>query len=114
MPRITTPKGEKRYGWRFIVVGCGNFPTDMLRYDECFPVDETEARSMFSPNLERRTVRLERWSGHPNPPTEDRWQSQGWEVLVSEPVRGGFSEAADFWDRCKAAIESVKKSGGKL
>lgn len=84
--KATTPKPQKRYGWRFIVVGCGDFPFDMLRYDECFPVDEGEARDMVIHNLEQRTVRLERWSTHPRPPTERRWESQGWRVIAYDPI----------------------------
>ena len=28
----------------FVVVGCGEFPYDMLRYDHCFPIDEAHSR----------------------------------------------------------------------
>jgi hypothetical protein len=99
-----TPKAEKKYGWRLLVAGCGGFPTDMLRYDECFPIDESEARGMVSDHG-HRTVRLERWASHPGHPIARRWESQGWKVIACEPIRGRVAEASDFWDRCESLYE---------
>lgn len=61
----------KRY-WRFTVRGTGQFPFDMLRYDQCWPTDNTHALAGTEP----REVRML----GVNQPTVDRWISFGWMV----------------------------------
>jgi hypothetical protein len=64
------------------------FPTDMLRYDACHPID-TESASAISESLRQHhtgdapaggyTVRLR--SDLPGAPTVGRWQSFMWTVV---------------------------------
>jgi hypothetical protein len=70
----------KVYTQKFRVIGAGNFPFDMLRYDRCYPTQESQSRSFDSGEL--RIVELEHageflrdWS-----PTHGRWESFGWAV----------------------------------
>lgn len=71
---------------RFVVEGTGDFPSDMLRYDCCFPVDESEARGIAGwaraagGVLKPRRVTLEH-RGSGRAPTAARWQSFGWRVV---------------------------------
>ncbi|HEX8551048.1 MAG TPA: hypothetical protein VF681_05775 [Abditibacteriaceae bacterium] len=71
---------------RFTVVGRGDFPLDMLRYDRCFPRTGNDAAAAQSPG-ETRTVELTRdaatryWR-----PCEGRWQSFGWTVTEVTPM----------------------------
>jgi hypothetical protein len=66
----------------FEVEGEGNFPTDMLRYDRCWP-ESTEDASKFFPNGERRVVRLIGF----NQPNIARWASFLWRVKSSRILR---------------------------
>jgi hypothetical protein len=71
----------KKFFWYFTVTGNGQFPTDMLRYDACYPVDETNGniapyRADSSIYRETRSVNLK--SAHE--PTEGRWNSFGWRI----------------------------------
>ena len=69
---------------KFTVKGAGPFPTDMLRYDRCFPADTDSSIAMAeTPSLnpefykERRFINLvaiERV-------TEGRWNSFGWHIV---------------------------------
>ena len=69
----------------FTVGGTGEFPVDMLRYDEAFPATSADASAIalrtddLRANESRRVVRLltHRRLG----PTLGRWQSFGWCVL---------------------------------
>lgn len=69
----------------FRVKGRGEFPTDMLRYDRCWPESSDDAMLMM---LDRhdRTVTLRRaFDGTRNAAlvhgaTRRRWESFGWEV----------------------------------
>jgi len=64
----------------FKVTGRGEFPLDMLRYDECWPSTTLDAMSIETPaNRGKRTVTLE--SNRYMAPTEGRWLSFGWRVL---------------------------------
>lgn len=69
----------------FSVTGTFQFPVDMLRYDACFPADETQSAYIEStrhaPALPV-TVRLARYTRRDMAPvTPDRWKSFGWTVL---------------------------------
>ena len=74
----------------FTVVGSGEFPMDMLRYDGCWPIDsysahEMSVHAMVAANITRpRRVTLRAISR--TAPTEGRWQSFGWPV-EQESVR---------------------------
>jgi len=73
----------------FVVAGRGDFPMDMLRYDECWPQDTSDAsliaRSLYEGvNADGRlgewVIRLRRFSEHKIGPTVARWESFGWKV----------------------------------
>lgn len=69
------------YVHRFYVIGDGEFPFDMLRYDSCYPVTG-EAVLRMSQNGDRRCVELA--SRQPRGlwrPTESRWMSFGWTAV---------------------------------
>ena len=44
------------YETKFSVKGNGEFPHDMLRFDECFPVSSSDAAGIESPYLERNDI----------------------------------------------------------
>jgi hypothetical protein len=75
--------------YHFDVVGTGEFPTDMLRYDAAFPSDTQSAMVILNPSrwsdaderLEfNRNKRIVKMTCVDRPPTEDRWHSFGWKV----------------------------------
>lgn len=74
----------------YAVEGSGEFPFDMLRYDQSFPATEQDSRKMSSDYYQRRIVVL--WAfiqlGTDRVPTHDRWRSFLWAV-VAEPRRVG-------------------------
>ncbi len=66
----------------FTVTGSYRFPTDMLRYDCCYPQQQTDVAEIekslsrekpgpFKVTLASQIIRN---------PTEDRWASFGWQV----------------------------------
>lgn len=66
-----------------------SFPLDMLRYDACWP-QTTESASLISMTLTREFSQKD-WKelGKPvielmgiSAPTNDRWKSFGWEVII--------------------------------
>ena len=71
------------YNVWFAVRGHGKFPTDMMRYDACFPhsesdswrIDDTEARGKRVVIMQRAAAPRKSWTPSP------RWPSYGWEVL---------------------------------
>lgn len=67
----------------FVVEGSGRFPYDMLRYDQCWPRDQT-ASSMLTNESEgahrRRVVLVSDWV---EAPTIKRWESFLWRVVES-------------------------------
>lgn len=80
------PKPKKEYRKTEIVVrGNGNFPFDMLRYDNAAPASSEDASSIA--NIDEafvyRDVKLNRFSYEGDKATEGRWRSFGW-VVVSD------------------------------
>lgn len=72
---------DSRWTYRFTVVGRGDFPYDMLRFDECYPVDGDSAANIVRWTRGTREVVLishqpRKWWN----PTFDRWRSFGWVV----------------------------------
>jgi hypothetical protein len=69
--------------WEFTVEGKGEFPFDILRYDQCWPKRESEDSVSLAPFergsrfRETRQVTLVGMSE----PTDGRWRSFGWRVL---------------------------------
>jgi hypothetical protein len=77
----TASNGQLFEARTFIVEGDGRFPFDMLRYDHCWPADETDSTKIGIPFFDatRRTVTLKTYS--PNAPSNTRWESHfGWTV----------------------------------
>lgn len=74
-------------GYKFTVVGTGEFPFDMLRYDRCWPRLESEIVALAPHHRgslirELRSVTLIGL----NEPTDGRWASFGWKVSAFERV----------------------------
>ena len=76
---------------RFTVSGKGYFPTDMLRYDRCSPLSESDAADLFiersDPDFrDTRNINLVRYTAtkHAALPTTARWASFGWDVTKTE------------------------------
>lgn len=72
---------------RFIVAGAGEFPFDMLRYDSCFPHDQTDAwqirhEEQREVTLIHRHIDSRKWR-----PTIERWRSFGWVVIEIDGER---------------------------
>lgn len=65
----------------FTVSGSGPFPTDMLRYDTCWPASSEDAEKLLTRG--RRSVTL-RSSSEVGKPTTGRWQSFGWWVTSDQ------------------------------
>jgi hypothetical protein len=68
---------------RFTVVGRGEFPYDMLRYDSCCP-DRSEDASAMRDGVGQRQVQLRRYAVNSGGPTVERWQSFGWSVVKND------------------------------
>jgi hypothetical protein len=63
------------------VRGRGQFPVDMLRYDNCVAVQPT-----LMEGREERTLRLRRFSKDGSKATEGRWSSFGWHVMLDSAL----------------------------
>ncbi len=73
---------------RVTVEGVGQFPLDMLRYDDCVPQTELEVAHLARWTHDQlRCVQLYRYSYDALPATAARWASIGWKV-VSDEGRG--------------------------
>ena len=80
----------------FTVVGKGPFPLDMLRYDQCHPVNPDAVSRMWSVDTtQNRSIRLARYFNSDKNHldvlfkqgllvTWQRWLSFGWGVLVHD------------------------------
>ncbi len=80
----------KLYEHSFTVQGKGDFPIDMLRYDQCYPATGVDAAAIeatkdrFADAKSRREVReIRLWkiSRTMVGPTNDRWASFMWKVI---------------------------------
>lgn len=60
----------------FTVRGAGEFPFDMLRYDECYPKTGDDVASMLASRRREVTLITHRRFG----PTSNRWASFMWSV----------------------------------
>lgn len=61
----------------FTVRGSGQFPWDMLRYDSCWPAEETQTHHMLDSRGGARHVIMVGL----REPTEGRWESFGWKII---------------------------------
>ena len=83
LPAADRPRERHRYK----VSGTGYFPVDMLRYDACVPATGADASAIDLHNIDRRPVRLYRFSqSRASKPEAARWQSFGWRVVSDEPA----------------------------
>lgn len=68
-----------------------HFPVDMLRYDNCFPADESEANAITAALTggERigGAIKLIRVGTTARPPEDARWRSFGWKVVDERAAR---------------------------
>lgn len=63
---------------RFKVVGCGQFPIDMLRYDGCWPSTQQDASAIERSFRKGEAAIIELEGIYPE--TSDRWASFGWNI----------------------------------
>ena len=90
MPRLQYRKNGElyicKYGWEIVVEGKGVFPFDMLRYDKCYPVFESEATMMRHdsfPYDRKSQVTLKTKNDSVTP---RRWQSFLWNIVQLYPL----------------------------
>lgn len=86
---------DRRYEFRFKVIGDFRFPLDMLRYDNCCPDSEVDSNVMHQ-TLEGAgtgvlvAITLVSYQPERNwKPCVSRWKSFGWEVRLETLVRDG-------------------------
>ena len=77
----------KQYFHTFTVQGTGAFPLDMLRYDCCWPLTESDSYLMAmtvddADYFKPRSVTLTRSTDRAWMPTDGRWNSFTWQVLA--------------------------------
>ena len=94
------PKGRRVFERKLVVFGSGSFPIDMLRYDNCIPVDEPEAHKIEESQCQRcGTLPLSHvWKvelkkiclDKDSQPNVERWNSFGWVVVE-------FDEREYYW-----------------
>lgn len=72
----------RKFQVEFTVVGWGEFPIDMLRYDGCFPLTEKDTAAMAEQGTREVTLNktLNRHHATNWSPTAGRWESFGWVV----------------------------------
>ena len=87
MPRVKKPKAEYRKT-EIVVRGSGDFPFDMLRYDNACPLGSEDASAIANVDdtFVHRDVKLERFSYDGGKATTDRWRSFGWIVISDTGV----------------------------
>jgi hypothetical protein len=69
---------------RFTVEGSGAFPFDMLRYDCCWPENESDSPNvglMYDTTEYIKTRRITLLSDNQQVPTDSRWKMFGWKVV---------------------------------
>jgi len=74
----------------FKVQGSGEFPIDMLRYDACYPADESDARTMlegFGSGMHTVYLRKRYAKKNEQQLTPDRWRSFGWRLITQRDDR---------------------------
>ena len=74
--------------YRYVVVGKGAFPTDMLRHDQSWPSTSTDAAVLME--FKTRSIALMSRAK----PTPTRWASFGWRVDEGATSAGLDADAA--------------------
>lgn len=69
------------YEWYLVVEGRGGFPLDMLRYDACFPYEQTDSNRIE--RHDRRRIAFVRRGVNEGTGTAARWESFGWKVILA-------------------------------
>lgn len=69
-------KFRPKHQYDFYVTGNGHFPVDMLRYDQCWPVEGDERMFQDAYGGPNRSIKMR---SHKEP-TIERWSSFGWSV----------------------------------
>lgn len=90
--RVTSP-ATKLYSLKFVVEGRGYFPTDMLRYDQCYPDTQSDSAAVGDGSYiegARRVVLCTENYNKNWQPNVARWASFSWRVLpeaaLDEPL----------------------------
>lgn len=83
-----------------VVQGSGDFPLDMLRYDNAVPMEQCDSGRMAEHGV-RRVALTRRGVNDTGTSSAARWQSFGWVVLRTYPGRdmGPARELRDAFDR---------------
>lgn len=68
---------SKYFVQEITVVGMGQFPIDMLRYDNCVPASENDSYEIQNKTAHRE-IRLRRFQIVKNDLAKARWASFGW------------------------------------
>jgi hypothetical protein len=76
-----------KYYQTFTVTGSGHFPLDMLRYDHCWPSQQSEIYLMNIASQTRRIQMARRVDGKSVMPTTGRWESFGWQVSAVSTMK---------------------------
>jgi len=74
----------RTYIHEFIVEGTGHFPTDMLRYDGCYPATQEDVTKLdweVHDGLKPRRITLRCRGAKESGPSVERWKSFGWPVV---------------------------------
>jgi hypothetical protein len=79
----------KRTRTQFLVKGADPFPVDMLRYDCCWPMQETDSYAIMSsversPSYRTEPRVIELVTEKEGQITIGRWQSFGWTVFYEK------------------------------
>ena len=75
--RLEIAERKRMYEHTYVVQGKGDFPTDMLRYDTSYPLDDINSyEGLWGAALVHRGL-IPDWT-----PTMERWRSFGWGVLA--------------------------------
>ena len=98
-------KGRRVFERKLVVFGSGSFPIDMLRYDNCIPVDEPEAHKIEQSQCNRCntlpinhvwTVELKKIClDKSSQPNVERWNSFGWVVVEFDDQEYCWSNRGD-------------------
>jgi hypothetical protein len=68
--------------YKYKVMGKGSFPTDMLRYDSCWPSKPEDAEKILAPSKDATVVQVTSIKE----PTHARWSSFGWSIGAVEKM----------------------------
>lgn len=100
------------------VVGSGDFPVDMFRYDFCSPATESDSYGAGQGDtlagcglrvvVVKRIIAPDVVGGSWTP---DRWRSFGWSLVVSNPGFRSMEDARRAGEGAKSLSDSRMKAG---